>query len=220
MIEGELKNKFAKEIVDSEDFLTSTVFGLLKYTPMHPVLKSFLGQATRFSDNNLLFRSELACTELFLEAPKVIFWERDSKHGEPDVILVGKNTVLIIEVKLQAEMSGEDQLCKYHELLEHRYADKRYKHIIYLTKDMSWPRISPKSSQGIENCLWWVSWYDLKELLEKNTAKESVVSEISQDLISILDRRNLCLFKNFTEPASISEADAEFFWKEKINDRG
>lgn len=214
MIHAELKNKLPREILNREDFLTSLVFGLLKYSHMRPILKEYLAKAILVSENTKSFSGSEALEDLFQHPFDVVFWERDTEYGEPDILLVGRDAVFVIEVKLGAEISGESQLRRYHTILQHRHKDKRHKYIIYLTADISCPELGANVTKGLENVLWWLSWYDLTSILGSHLQENDIRAEISQDLFNVLTRRQLSYFMGFSETPEDSSAET-FFWNEE-----
>lgn len=214
MIHAELKNKLPREILDREDFLTSSVFGLLKYSHLRPILKDYLAKAILVAENTKSFAGTEALEDLFQHPFDVVFWERDTEYGEPDILLVGKDSVFVIEVKLGAEISGESQLRRYHSILQHRHKDKKHKHVIYLTAEISCPELGTNVTRGLEDSLWWLSWYDLSGLLAPHLQGKNIQSEICQDLFKILTKRQLSYFMGFSDAPDNSSAEA-FFWTEE-----
>jgi hypothetical protein len=95
----ELRNKTPQNssFIYSEDVLTSTIFGNLRYFSSQKLLIDFLNQSTDIEDKSLV---------LTKEAPFILyFWEKYtmlnySKINEPDLILWNKkDTIVIIECK-------------------------------------------------------------------------------------------------------------------------
>lgn len=234
MIEAEVRRKLPA-LLDNEDSLTSSVFGLLKYSPLRPILSEFLGNAALMSDGTRL-GAALAATWPFGEKGlQIRFWERDGQFGEPDLIFVGRDCVIVVEVKLWAEVSGENQLRKYHDLLKTRFPHKRHRHVIYLTKDVVQPDLGDAVTHGIEQHLWWLSWYALTPALEARNTKDPVANEMAADLKRLFVHRGLMLFQRIT-PQTVSlptpvfwndtaplitqqdgwPLSAKIFWKESI----
>lgn len=211
MIEAHLRGKIP-EIANREDCLTSMVFGLLKYAPMRPILRSFLGRASLLSNPGKKLVDHLASSWFHPdEAVDIRFWERSSEFGEPDLIFAGANWVVAVEVKLDATISGTDQLTKYFSLLNRNFGGKRSRHIVYLTKDLAWPKLEPEATRGLEGNLWWLSWYDLAPMLALKQRSEC--REMARDLSRLLENQGMSLFNGFstvTSPADVS------FWDDTV----
>lgn len=209
MIEAQIRGKLP-EVANSEDCLTSTVFGLLKYSSMRQILWEFIGSASRHTDDRTCLAGYLQAFSSDDDGLEVRFWERHGDFGAPDILLVGKKFALVVEVKYGAELSGEDQLRKYHALLGARFPDRSHRQVIYLTADLTPPVLTPEQTRGIESDLWWLSWYQLSEVLSRRAGADSATDEMSGDLMRFLCHRGLALFQGITIPqVSIHEP---IFW--------
>ncbi len=141
---------------------------------------------------------------------QVKFWERHGDFGEPDLIVLGRDWAIVVEVKLGAEVSGQDQLRKYYDLLEARYSGKANRHVIYLTKDLTSPVLDAGITRGIEKNLWWVSWYELSQVLEQHDGKDPVAQEMVSDLRRFIDHSGLALYQGLRLPEITIQAP--LFW--------
>lgn len=213
MIEATLKNKIP-EINNSEDCLTSTIWGLLKYRPLRHILADFLARATLLIDNSVHLSSIIPSTRFTDNAITLDFWAYCHPYGEPDIIIVGDNFALVIEVKYNAGLSGQDQLRRYYDLLKHKYPNKSQQHVIYLTRDLVTPELSREVTFGLENSLWWLSWYDLAESLLTSQKDNPLTTEICLDLMRYLNYHHLQLFHGISlSPVSPIE---KFFWEDAV----
>ena len=213
MIEADIRGRIP-EVVNSEDILTATVFGMLKYAPMRTSLEQFIGKATLYGNELTFFHTVLHKVHLFEDEVKTLFWQYDEKFGVPDIILEGKDCAVVVEVKFKSDLHGKDQLRKYHALLMQRYPEKSHKHVIYLTRDLSYPEQDTEVTQGIEKNLWWLSWYELYGVLEQMKTNDSVGRELCEDLKRFLIHRELYLFRGITVPEILPQE--HFFWNDTI----
>lgn len=113
MIEADIKRKLP-EIANSEDVLTSTVFGLLKYRLMHNILAKFIGKAVLYQKDNVFFKDALNLTQGFQKGFEISFWKNCGDYGKPDLLIEGAGFAVVVEVKLNSTISGTDQLRRYH----------------------------------------------------------------------------------------------------------
>ena len=137
----ELRGKIPQNssFIYSEDVLTSTVFGNLRYFSSSLVLNSFLSKAKDLNGNNYKIN--------FPDKINFHFWEKypsktKAQINEPDLILEDKNSVLIIECKYHSpldetytgnESEYMNQLLRYSTIINEYYPSKKNKNIIFLT---------------------------------------------------------------------------------------
>ncbi len=159
MIQAELQGKLST-IENSEDVLTSNVFGLLQYLPKD-ILSTILSNAKTLSGKRIEF-------ELENYIPEYIFWENIGGYGEPDLLIRFRNKdkdelVLCIEIKYYSSKSGEgenDQLKRYFEALSISSKEKsHFLGVVYLTK---YP-----SRKELEDSLYQIKQKGLDEAEEK-----------------------------------------------------
>jgi hypothetical protein len=75
----------------TEDILTSTVIGMLKYLPMNKVLIPFIESAFLYDENRTTLWEKLNAEGIELRCYKdveTIFWAWNPNYGEPDLILI------------------------------------------------------------------------------------------------------------------------------------
>jgi hypothetical protein len=123
MMQAELHGHAAREIVANEDYLTSTVFGHLRYLAPSTFWESFFARAVGHSGgHSLLDYLRNASVELSkADCVNVCFWPSHCQLGTPDICICfsGERVrplVVIIEAKLEAGKSGtgkNDQLLRY-----------------------------------------------------------------------------------------------------------
>ncbi|MDO8804964.1 MAG: hypothetical protein Q7R35_11060 [Elusimicrobiota bacterium] len=196
MIEAELKGKCGG-LSDQEDALTSTVFGVLKYAFLRPVLRSFLAEA-----KNLVTGSKYD-PSLLGDDYRFVFWSRISAESEIDLELRGSDYRLGIEVKYLAEESGDGQLDRYSKILDH---------VVYVTLDSVPPAVSKVNPK-----IFWVSWHELHKILKQRLGSaEGLEIELLQDLIRYLENRGIRSFIGFVGNGNVPEATWPLFWGDKL----
>lgn len=211
MIEAQIHRKIPS-VAQSEDSLTSTVFGILKYSVMRPTLARFLGNSVNHADESPL---SLAMGNSWLTAgdpADIRFWDRDTTYGEPDLLMVGADWAIVVEVKLWAGVSGEDQLRRYHDLLTAKFPQKRHRHVIFLTQDLERPPLPREVTGGIEKNLWWLSWFELSRVLDIERPHSPLAAELALDLARFMSHKGLSFFRGFSNQEAHS--DEPIFWND------
>jgi hypothetical protein len=208
----ELKNKVPhnSSFLTSEDVLTSTVFGNLRYFHNQALLIKFLNEAVDLFGNKLDVDTE----SIF----KIHFWKKfyhiqdRSKYNEPDLFLNNKFYRIIIECKYYSILSeskntdGENvdnyynQLLKYAKIIER---SEKNKIIIYLTNDAVAPsnvlkKTMLKLNKNIR--LYWLSWKSLYRILKYGDTDCIYPGEnqLRIDLLAFLRKRGMTMFCGFT----------------------
>jgi hypothetical protein len=125
---AEIHGKSLEAARDNEDYLTSAVFGHLRYVPPGPFWDDLFRRAKGLSGTDGCERSLgllLAATPFAGYSDLTVhFWSKHGAHGEPDLILVFNGPaplVVLVEAKLWSEKSGtgeRDQLVRYLRILE------------------------------------------------------------------------------------------------------
>jgi len=153
MLLAEILGKRIEATRNSEDYLTSTVFGHLRYIApglfWDELFTSARGlqrvHGRKYSLGKLL--ADNGCSPSVYSRLQAHFWRVHSIHGEPDLILVFSGTgltplVLLIEIKLRSEKNGtgnDDQLARYLRILDDLDAigihvpSGAHRYLVYLT---------------------------------------------------------------------------------------
>ena len=230
MIQAELKGK-VPEVENKEDVLTSNVFGLIKYLPPKEGLLKILEAAKDYSDNRKTLPDNLRKQDIILEnyvSIDYLFWEKSSKHGEPDLILILKSSdlnmkdlMVCIEVKYLSEKSREgeyDQLMDYCLSLESKKSRKTYNNkdvanfdglflgLIYLTYfsqyrsvQESLKQIKKKGLIDFEKKLYELRWNEITKILSEIKSENKYINKIHNDLVLLLQKKNFVDFKGFSK---------------------
>jgi hypothetical protein len=207
----ELRNKIPRNssFLNSEDVLTSIIFGTLRYFSNQNILISFLNKSINIEGKKL----ELSINSYF----KIEFWKKYKKqseniYDEPDLVLTDENNVIIIECKYHSYIYDEsyiqedkkiysNQIIRYSFILNRNEFNNKNKFIIFLSNDTVFPtQIMTDSKSKINNSeLYWLSWHKLFVILNKEY--EDFLSEgehiIRNDLLNFLKKRNLKVFDGF-----------------------
>ena len=131
MLIAEIRGHASLDVEQNEDYLTSAVFGHLRYLPPMVFWQELFSRAWSFPSSG--GATSLVQT-FFKNGPslsnyshlEIHFWPFHPTYGEPDMLLTFTGDkleplVIIIEVKLWSEKSSEgekDQLAKYLALLD------------------------------------------------------------------------------------------------------
>jgi hypothetical protein len=209
----ELRNKTPHNspFLRSEDVLTSTTFGNLRYFSGQGILMDFLNESIDLNNTKL----HIVNDDVF----EINFWEKHyndntRRYNETDLTLKNNNYIIIIECKYHSPLGEEyqvienqetnysNQLIRYSKIL----LDKKYvnykKIVIYLTEDKTIPiEVLSKSRNGIDGKigLYWLSWNKLYLALIKQNINKLPPNELLlyNDLIAFLRKRNLITFDGF-----------------------
>lgn len=220
----ELRGKIPQNssFIYSEDVLTSTIFGNLRYLSSNSVLISFLSKAINLQNKNY------SCN--LSDSINFHFWNKYSRKNssqinEPDLLLEDDQNVLIIECKYHSlldenyseqEIDYTNQLLRYSSIINEYYPRKKNKAIIFLTLDnydyeTCLKKTSSKLSPDIS--LYWLHWEALYPILENYSQSELSRNEklLVDDLILFMERRNFDYFKG------IKNYKTQFNWQYPID---
>ena len=208
----ELKNKVPQNssFIYAEDVLTSTVFGNIRYFKNQEILVNFLNEATDINDNYPKIEYE----NIF----EIEFWKKysslnSSKINKPDLILLNKNYVILIECKYFSILNEENdiqynkyhynnQLLRYSTIINEYYQNRSNKMIIFLTNDNILPldllnKTVEKLDPQIK--LYWLSWNKIYKTMRNHDINCLEINEkyLYNDLMEFLKKRNLTGFCGF-----------------------
>ena len=122
MFEAELANKLP-ELKFREDYLTSCIFGALKYLNPEKGLFPILSYSYNYNSKKTLgeYLKDIGITFEDFDEVQLHFWPKSPAYGEPDIVMIleGKagSFLVPIEVKYFSEKHGEgedDQLMRYY----------------------------------------------------------------------------------------------------------
>ena len=219
----ELRGKIPQNssFIYSEDVLTSTIFGNLRYFSNYEILKEFLSKAKDL-ENNSFNTYDLS------EKIKIHFWTKYSNQNEPqinepDLLLEDDKNVTIIECKYHSPLDETfsqnhkdytNQLIRYSTILDQYFSNKDNKNIIFLTlKDYEYKTCLSKTKANISKDigLYWLCWEELFSILKKAQVTGNGEKDLLNDLISFMKNRRLLYF------SGITITNSNYKWKYKLN---
>ncbi|MCL2805064.1 MAG: hypothetical protein FWD26_03895 [Treponema sp.] len=211
----ELRNKIPQNssFIYSEDVLTGTIFGNLRYFKNQHLLIHFLNEAVDLQGSKLLLNKD------FLY--EILFWKKyrssydNDSYNEPDLVLHNKNDAIIIECKYFSSLSEDtievdgkeeyrNQLIRYASVINDYYFNKEHKAIVFLTNEKTMPKDILKETKihldkKYKNIkLYWLSWNSLYTVIQNNYSDISADNKILlSDLTEFLIKRKLYNFDGF-----------------------
>lgn len=217
----------------TEDFLTSTIFGLLKYLPLNCGIIPFIEGAILYDDQKTPLWKKLKSEGIELSCyqnVKYIFWNKHIRYGEPDLLLLFTNHIhgeddflLVIEAKFKSDKSGTgdyDQLMRYYSAVkgeiegfkDSQVANFKGKrgYVIYLTEAAAADEIEEsiksirKNDISFDNSIFHLRWHQLyKMLLDRINIYSNTERMIAEDLIKYLERMGLKEFTGISAPEQV-----------------
>ncbi|TFZ41119.1 hypothetical protein E4100_03200 [Soehngenia longivitae] len=180
--------------INSEDQLTGNVFGTLRYLPYSVALQIIKDSFLPATVNSFL--NDSLPMEISGEwGNNVHFWKHYyGSQTEPDVVMELENVVIMIEVKYNSNLSGDDQLIREADLLIRNYPDK-VKFLILLAREESATAIynEHKTKIPLEVSFGYITWQRLFDAINKN--KDNSI--ICKDLSSLLNEKGFAGFRGF-----------------------
>ncbi len=245
MLVAEIHGKYVLEARTFEDYLTSAVFGHLRYIKpgsfwdaLFDIAVSQPIELTVITANERI-RKETGCSLGSFGALNALFWP-EHKEGIPDLILhfygnQPRSVVILIEAKLYAAKSstGEhDQLAKYLRILN-SLQDLRpplpsdaLALAVYLTATDSRSEIIESLNQygdcdQARQRLFHLQWQDVIRAIDMTMPASELDAQILGDVRRFLHKRNLEYFSGMESASAIPfvlEIDGEFLKDELLFD--
>lgn len=215
MLEAELKGHGIPEAMASEDYLTSTVFGLLTYLDSVRFWGKLFLRAVKPGSGQERASGTLRLHDFGqVEAVETCFWER---HGDaiPDLtirFLRNRKPLLqlIIEVKLNAEKGDagnpeSDQLVRYAKIANALSTVATPALLFFLTRGDPLPDIKESiqllcSERETAERIFGIQWGDVHEACVEahdSDTSTSMEKRVFADLAHYLSKRNLDYFTRF-----------------------
>ncbi|WP_099364491.1 hypothetical protein [Fredinandcohnia onubensis] len=238
MLQAILKGKVPSELVNSEDLLTSSVIGTMRYITNLQILKSILEQAINASNEQL---------SIDIEIQEVIyyFWPK-LENSEPDVLIQLKDSnnqsyIVCIEAKyFSGKSSYEDETVAFDERKNYhrdqlaREIEDLYRlstlkllnikkeninaiQIIYLTNDTYIPIDDIENSSNSireekfkKEDIYWLCWKRISNVLRMNWVGTPQDKLLLIDLINLFKRTNLISFGGFEQFYAVEETNWQY----------
>lgn len=178
----------------SEDQLTGNVFGALRYLTYAVVRQIIVNSVIPAATSKFLEQS--MPSEMSDEwGSNLFFWQHfPGSQTEPDIVIELGQAVLLIEVKYNSDLSGDDQLIREAELLLANYSNKK-KFLILLAREESAVAIFNEQKTNIpaEVSFGYMTWQGLFDSICKDKAD----SLILDDLSALLNEKGFGGFRGF-----------------------
>jgi hypothetical protein len=232
MLVAECHGKVRSEVEHDEDYLTSAVFGHLRYIcpPLFWHSLFMRAKASDVGETSLAATLQTAAIHFdSYTSVQVKFWPYSAGFGEPDMLLEFNGldvppVLIMVEVKLWAGKSGSgerDQLWRYLQLLD-RISQKTsacFSALVYLTPRDSLVEIEESLShvanpQQYANRLFRLQWQDVQAVARTSIGDARGSDQIIlHDVGRFLKRRGLEYFSGFTqfEPMPDLEGDGRYY---------
>ncbi|RCX11229.1 hypothetical protein DFR58_1262 [Anaerobacterium chartisolvens] len=178
----------------SEDQLTGNVFGALRYLP-YPMARQIIINSVLPAATNELLEKTLPSEICDEWGRNVYFWRHyPNSNTEPDVVMELGQGAILIEVKYNSDLSGNDQLIREAELLLSNYPNKA-NFLLLLAREESAISIFNENKTNIpaEVSFGYITWQRLYNSISKNTAG----SLICDDLSALLNEKGFGGFRGF-----------------------
>ena len=212
MLAAQLNGKLTRKEEDSEDLLTSNVFGSIKYVPYEEGLIPLFSCAESVDGSNPL-NNLVQISNLEYD-----FWPRLEEEGcnacEPDLLIQithtsGAKSIVLIEAKYKSGKSSEaddndtpnDQLAReWDNLCVYATRTNSDPYFLYVTADIGFPisdieasRLDYLRTRGKNIDILWLSWRKLHAILKSDEL-------IINDLRDILWKQGLTFFEGIFIP--------------------
>jgi len=217
---AELHGKLSRNVEHKEDILTSNVFSFFKYARRDLFLKRYL---EKILDTNFTVDE--------LNDANFVFWPSYDDGTEPDLVLVVGSYYLLIEAKYFSDFGKEtaerkDQITREIEggSIEAKRLGKRFR-LVAVTADSVFRK--EKFSHLISDLpvrFRWTNWQAVAFLLEGVLAGQHGLAHHelchAQDLLNLLDRKNLRSFGGFNLEGHFTRYDQIYFDADSASFRG
>jgi hypothetical protein len=244
---AEIHGKSVPEARNFEDYLTSAVFGHLRYVSpaifWETLFETAVSQQveSRVITANEQIRRKAGRSLSSFDNLAVVFWP-EHRNGIPDLILhfygsESQSVVILIEAKLTAGKSGageKDQLARYLRILDSLDGLRpplpcdAVGIVVYLTATDSRTEIIESLRQYGDNCdarmrLFHMQWQDVIRAIDETITSSEPEAMILKDIRRFLCKRGLEYFSgmedSFPIPAA-REEDGDFLKDERLFDAG
>jgi hypothetical protein len=233
MLVAEAHGKILAEAQNNEDYLTSAVFGNLRYVAPSHFWHRFLERTKSSTADESPLTKAMGHPVSNYTRLDVAFWPFSPQYGEPDLVLRFSGSdhpalIVIVEVKLWSGKSGLeewDQLARYVRLLDDlksiglHVSNADYRFLVYLTPRDSLAEIDESlatlSDEGhFRQRVYRVQWQDLLEVAgEVSCTCGGTAAIILADIAKCLKQRNLEYFDGFRSAPllNIGTEDGRFY---------
>jgi hypothetical protein len=220
MVLAELHGKLSRNVERMEDILTSNVFSFFKYTRRDIFLKRYLES---------LLDTHFTVGEL--NAADFLFWPNYEDGTEPDLVMVVGPYYLLFEAKYFSDFGKEtverkDQISREIEggSIEAKQLGKRFEFVAVTADSVFRKEKFSHLTDDLPERFRWTNWQAVASLLEGVLDKQHglALHELchAQDLLDLLDRKNLRSFRGFTLEGHFFPYERIFFNADSASYRG
>ncbi|MCQ2011171.1 PD-(D/E)XK nuclease family protein [Sporolactobacillus sp. STSJ-5] len=234
---AEIHHKIAKDGSNLserlEDNLTSDFFGAIRYLPFEQGMREVLLTA-EFDDHQLMVNWSNRVQSFQGYPFRYRFWHKIGSD-EIDLLLIGDDLVIGIEVKLYSGLSSEDeeidpkidyetsknQLARYSAMMEKNFQSKKDKYLLFVAPYQTMSSVKARMQSGSiispDVQLGFMNWQDIHQRLESlhlDSVNKSA-QLILTDLRNLLKAKELVHFHGFQSALSpiISSSSYSFSGK-------
>jgi len=208
---AEINNKISSKLANSEDLLTGTFFGTLRYTTIENTIPCVF-ESCKFNNVESKNIFNLAINNNISGDP-FVFWPRN-EGDEIDLIMELGDFVIGVEIKLNSGLSSDDnivnnesekmiysrnQLSRYSSLLKRKYPNKKCILLFLAKEDVVshiYYSVIKRNIINSDVLFGYLSWQDILESL-KSYKPSRTESLIIIDLIKYLNKKGFDTFKSF-----------------------
>ncbi|MEE4600621.1 MAG: hypothetical protein V2J65_05030 [Desulfobacteraceae bacterium] len=218
---AELHGKLSRNIERMEDILTSNVFSFFKYARRDIFLKPYL--------ENVL---GIPFTAEDLRETDFVFWPSYDDGTQPDLVMITGSYYLLFEAKYFSDFGKEtakrkDQVTREIEggSLEAKRLGKRFVFVAVTADSVFRKDKFSHLNSDLPARFCWTNWQAVASLLESIIARKPHGLAHherchAQDLLDLLDRKNLRSFGGFNLEGHFTPRDRIFFEVESASFRG
>lgn len=189
---AEIKHKNVD--IGSEDQLSGNVFGALRYLP-YAVFRQIIVNSIKPSLVSTILEQSLPSDFCDGWGRNLHFWRHFSgSQTEPDIVIDLGQTVILIEVKYNSDLSSDNQLIREAELLLANFSSKK-KFLILLAREESAIAIfnEQKSNIPAEVLFSYITWQKLLDSIRRNKTDSLVLDDLS----ALLNEKGFGGFREF-----------------------
>lgn len=245
MLVAEIHGKYVPEARNFEDYLTSAVFGHLRYIKpgafwdgLFEIAKSQPIESKAITVSERI-RKVIGCPLSSFATLEAIFWP-EHKEGIPDLVLhfsgnQSRSVVILVEAKLTATKSGtgeHDQLARYLRILDSLgglrppVPSDALALAVYLTATDSRAEIIESlvqhgDTEEARSRLFHLQWQDVIRAVDMTSPSSELEALILDDVRRFLRKRSLEYFSGMedaTKIPAVIEADGDFLKNEPLFD--
>ena len=205
---AEIKKKIRHS---SEDQLTGDFFGALRYLPFDLGIKPILREGVYPAG----LCDCLDGVSLNKWHDNIKFWPHYNhlSRKEPDIVIELEHVAILIEVKYNSPLSGDDQLTYEAELLAELFPKKEKVLLLLAPEDSAFETYAAQKGKIEERKdgvrFGYLTWQKVWAVLRQITPEDPFFKVIVRDLAELLKRKDFGRFHRFED---VEEVDPAGYW--------